>query len=51
MAPGSTFLRGQQRNNGLAFARAWREHNKPIFDDMDRRGMFADSPAPREVEQ
>lgn len=38
-------LRGAAREASLAAAKAWHVRNKPIFDEMDARGMFADSPA------
>lgn len=40
-------LRGEDRQRGLAHARAWRVAMKPVFDAMDARGAFADSPPPR----
>lgn len=43
-------LRGEARARGLAHARAWHLKMKPVFDAMDERGEFSDSPVPRTAE-
>lgn len=37
-------IKGEERLRRLAWARAWREQMRPIFDAMDAQGMFSDSP-------
>jgi hypothetical protein len=34
------------RAAGIAWARAWRDRNRPLFDAMDAAGMFIDSAPP-----
>lgn len=36
--------RAQEAELGRAWARAWRERMRPIFDQMDAAGAFWDSP-------
>lgn len=42
-----TRLKGEERARWLAHARSWRERMKPVFDQMDADGLFADSPMRR----
>jgi len=44
MPRGPRILRGLARANAIDWARNWRLRNKPVFDAMDARGAFLDSP-------
>lgn len=49
LAKGSVVQSERQRAAGRAYAREWRERNKPVFDAMDAQGMFSDSLHPRRL--